>query len=67
MRSPNLELFKLAYLRDVSPANKCQLLEFAGVVATSSSCLHTLHIQDTRTSAETGDIFMQVLADSKME
>ena len=38
-------------------------MEFAGQVATQSSSLHTLHIEDSRTRAEVGDRFVQVLAD----
>ena len=38
-------------------------MEFAGLVATQSSTLHSLHIERSRTSAEIGDRFLQVLAD----
>ena len=38
-------------------------MEFAGLAATQSSNLPSLHIEYTRTSAEVGDMFLQVLAD----
>ena len=41
-------------------------MEFAGLAVTTSSSLHTLHIEVSDTSAEVGDRFMQGLADHRI-
>ena len=63
LKSPQLEYLKLGFLNTNNVANRSQLLEFAGMLATNSTCLKTLWIGNTRTTAEDGDMFMQVLAD----
>ena len=67
VKSPRLEYLKIYHMIYTTPANRSQLLEFAGLAATNSSCLHTLHIEDTNSSAEDGDKLMQVLADDHMD
>ena len=49
LKSPHLEYLKIGYL-ETTVANSDQLMEFFAKVATGSSCLHTLEIEDTRTS-----------------
>ena len=49
------------------PANRSLLLEFAAQAATKSSCLNTLIIGHTGTSAEEGDQFLQALAEDKID
>ena len=44
LKSPHLEYLKIYDLRVTTVANRSQLLEFVGLAATNSSCLHTLHI-----------------------
>ena len=41
-------------------------MEFASLAVTTSSTLHTLHIEFSRTSAEVGEKFLQVLADHRI-
>ena len=43
------------------------LLEFAAQAALRSTCLNTLHIIGTHSSAEDGDMFLQVLADHTID
>ena len=62
IKSPNLEYLKI-YNLFTTPANKAAILEFAGLATTNSSCLHTLYIGGTNTTAEDGDKFMKILAD----
>ena len=38
--------------------NRSQLLEFAAQAVTSSKCLNTLHIKETRSNGTDGDKFM---------
>ena len=59
IKSPKLEYLKID---GILPPNGAAILEFAGLATTNSSCLHTLHIEDS-TTAEDGDKFMKVLAD----
>ena len=58
-----LEQLTIWGLSQTTEANKSQILEFAALAATNSSCLHTLHIECTESSAKDGDKMMQVLAD----
>ena len=58
LRSPTLLHLKIDGLQFTTPANRSILLEFAAQAVTSSSCLNTLHIGMTRSSAEDGDKFM---------
>ena len=44
LKSPHLEYLKISWLFETPSANISQLLEFVGLAATNSSCLHTLHI-----------------------
>ena len=67
VKSPRLEYLKIYDLIMTTPANRSQFLEFAGLAATNSSCLHTLFIGSTYSSAEDGDKLMQVLADDHMD
>ena len=41
-------------------------MEFAGLAATQSSTLHSIHIERSGTSAEVGEKFMQLLADHQI-
>ena len=41
-------------------------MKFAGLAVTTSRSLHTLHIEQSNTSAEAGDRFMQGLADHRI-
>ena len=43
------------------------LLEFVALAARRSSCLNTLHIELTYSSAEDGDKFLQALADHSIQ
>ena len=60
----HLESLKIADLSYTTEANIGQLLEFAGLAAGKSNCLHTLVIKVTKSSAHEGDKFMKVLAKS---
>ena len=62
-RSPHLQYLHISYLGGTTPANRSLLLEFAAQAALRSSCLSTLHIEDTESSAEEGDKFLQAFAD----
>jgi len=57
IKSPNLESLIIAKL-STTIANRSQLLEFAGIAATNSTCLHTLELENTRCSTEDGDKLM---------
>ena len=63
LKTHHLQFLKLAFLGFTTDDNKTQLLEFAAQVVTFSSCLHTLHIEGTNTTAADGAKFMQTLAD----
>ena len=63
IKSPNLEYLKIECLVHTTPANCSAILEFAGLATTNSSCLHTLILGVTKTTAEEGDKFMKLLAD----
>ena len=63
LKSPHLQYLKIYDLIGTTPANRSLLLEFAAQAALRSSCLNTLHIEATNTSAEVGDKFLQALAD----
>lgn len=67
LKCPHLEYLKIWVLRDTSPANRSLLLEFAAQAATRSSCLTTLHIEDTCAAPEEGNKFFQALADSTLQ
>ena len=41
-------------------------MEFASLAVTTSSTLHNLSIKDSRTKAEVGEKFLQVLADHRI-
>ena len=58
LKSPKLEYLKLGFLNTNNVANRSQLLEFAGMLITNSTCLQTLFIGCTQTPAEDGDVFM---------
>ena len=62
LKSPHLQYLKL-YNLDTTAANRSLLLEFAAQAALRSSCLNTLHIEWTDSSAEDGEKFLQALAD----
>ena len=44
LKTHHLQSLKIAGLLDTTAANKSQILEFAGLAATNSSCLHMLTI-----------------------
>ena len=67
LKCPHLEHLKIWALSTTSPTNRSLLLEFAAQVATRSSCLTTLHIEDTRGTPEEGNKFFQALADSTLQ
>ena len=58
LRSPMLLNLKINTLRYTTPANRSLLLEFAAQAVTGSSCLNTLFIGDTDSSAEEGEMFL---------
>ena len=57
LKSPKLLYLWIFFLR-TTPANVSLLLDFAAQAVTNSSCLNTLYIGLTRSSAEDGDKFM---------
>ena len=63
LKTHRLQYLKIAYLGLTTVENRSQLLEFAAQVVTFSSCLHTLHIENTNTTAADGEKFLQTLAD----
>ena len=67
LKSPHLQYLKIYELFDTPPANRSLLLEFAAQAALRSSCLNTLHIEKTYSSAEDGDKFLQALADHTID
>ena len=62
LRSPNLEYLKISNLHNTIEANRGQLLDFAAQAIAKSSCFRTLVIEETGSTAEEGDNFIQVLA-----
>ena len=52
LKSPHLQFLQIYDLRSSTPANRSLILEFAAKTATKSSCLHTLLIKYTCSSAE---------------
>ena len=66
MKSPHLEELMIAGLGTIA-ANRSQLVEFIGKVATNSTCLHKLYIECTWSTAEVGAKLMRVLADSDID
>ena len=67
IKSPNLEELTIDYLEETTGENIISILEFAGKAVTNSSCLHTLYIDYTCSSAEDGDKLMKVLADHHID
>ena len=63
LRCHKLQQLTIMHIEFTTAANMSQLLNFAGLAATSSDCLDTLWIDRTRCSAEDGDKFFEVLAD----
>ena len=63
LKTHKLQYLKLASMAYTTDENRSLLLKFAAKAVTSSSCLHTLHIEETRSSAADGLKFMHALAD----
>ena len=58
LKTHHLKSLKLAELGVTTANNRSQLLQFTAQAVTSSKCLNTLYIEDTRSSGTDGEMFM---------
>ena len=65
LKCHSLQSLKIYFLESTEH-NGNLLMEFASLAVTTTSNLHTLHIESSRTRADAGEKFLQVLADHRI-